>query len=191
MYPLLLSDLNQIWIFSTDFRKRELSCSKRSDGRTHTKQSLSVAFRNFANAPKNKTTCTIYIRIMSLCRSWRGVEEQSHPFLTSELDSVKSSSHSSSFTRGTPIWMFLEAKPDLLLLPGKARVQTQLKTADGNYRVTEKFNRNTQRPANCSIPQLSSQFCHSQSTNITNNMRMKLTTVSVPYWYCTVLYWYL
>ena len=63
-YPLFLSNLNNIWIFLTDFRKIlkyqilwkpvqwEQSCSMWTDGQTNMTK-LTVAFRNFANAPKN------------------------------------------------------------------------------------------------------------------------------------------
>jgi len=63
-YPLFLSDFNDTWIFSTDFRKIpkyqisrkstywDPSCSMQTDGRTK----LLVAFRNFANAPANEST---------------------------------------------------------------------------------------------------------------------------------------
>ena len=67
-YPLFLSDFNDTWIFSTDFRKIltyqvpwksvqwEQSCSMWADGRSDRrtdKTKLIVAFRNTANAPKN------------------------------------------------------------------------------------------------------------------------------------------
>ena len=71
-YLLFLSDISKIWIFSTYFRKVfkyqisqksyqwKPSCSMRRDGRTGRQRDrqtdltkLIVAFRNFANAPKN------------------------------------------------------------------------------------------------------------------------------------------
>jgi hypothetical protein len=69
-YPLFLSDFNETWISSTDFRKlpryqssliknfwepRFFMFGGGADGRTGMKQ-LMVAFRNFANALKNTTT---------------------------------------------------------------------------------------------------------------------------------------
>jgi hypothetical protein len=63
-YPLFLSDFNETWIFSADFRKNpkhqipckpvpwKPNCSMRADGRTDMTK-LIVAFRNFANASKN------------------------------------------------------------------------------------------------------------------------------------------
>ena len=62
-YPILLSDFNEIWVFSTDFQKifkysfswnpfseSQVPCAP-TDGRTDMTQ-LIVAFNNFANAPK-------------------------------------------------------------------------------------------------------------------------------------------
>jgi hypothetical protein len=63
-YPLFLPDFNETWIFSTYFRKNlkycvsskpvqcEPSCSMRTDWQTDMTK-LIVAFRSFANAPKN------------------------------------------------------------------------------------------------------------------------------------------
>jgi hypothetical protein len=63
----LLSDFNDTWIFSTDFRKKltyqvsskfvqyEPSYSMRTDAQTDIKK-LTVAFRNFAKAPKMTNT---------------------------------------------------------------------------------------------------------------------------------------
>jgi hypothetical protein len=63
-HPLFFSNFNANWIFSTDFRKTRIyqislnsvqwepSCSTWSDGRTDWTK-LWVAFRNFADAPKN------------------------------------------------------------------------------------------------------------------------------------------
>jgi hypothetical protein len=63
-YPPFSPDIKKNWIFSSYFRKIykyqiswksvwwELSCYMRSDGRTD-RTKLIVAFRNFANAPKN------------------------------------------------------------------------------------------------------------------------------------------
>ena len=68
-YPLFLCDFNEIWILSTDFRKKskkyqvssnpvqwESGCSIRTDVRTDMTK-LIVAFRDSANAPKNSWWC--------------------------------------------------------------------------------------------------------------------------------------
>ena len=65
-YPLFLFDFNETYIFSTDLSKKflkyqisrksvqwEPSCCIRTDRQNMAK--LIVAFRNFANAPKNCT----------------------------------------------------------------------------------------------------------------------------------------
>jgi len=63
-WPQFLSDFNEPWIFSTDFRKIlayqilwksapwRASCSVRTDGQSDMAK-LVVTFRNFAKAPKN------------------------------------------------------------------------------------------------------------------------------------------
>jgi hypothetical protein len=62
-YPLILSDFNETWIFSTDFREKKAQVSSlikirpvwaeffHADGQTHMTK-LIVTFRYFANAPK-------------------------------------------------------------------------------------------------------------------------------------------
>jgi aspartyl/asparaginyl beta-hydroxylase (cupin superfamily) len=67
-YPLFLSDFIETWFFSTEFRQKlkyqvssksvqwEQSCSMRTDGRRDGQTvmtKLTVAFRNYANAPRN------------------------------------------------------------------------------------------------------------------------------------------
>ena len=75
-YLLFLSDFNETWIFSIDFRKVllyqiwnpvqwEPNCSMRSDRRTDITK-LIVAFRSFAKAPKNLSHLskfTIFFRV--------------------------------------------------------------------------------------------------------------------------------
>ena len=72
-YSLFLWDFNETWVFSTDFRKKNLQIPNfmkirpvgtelfhsdgRMDGRTDVTK-LIVAFRNFANAPKNPSICS-------------------------------------------------------------------------------------------------------------------------------------
>jgi hypothetical protein len=77
-YLLFLSDLNETWIFSTDFRKILISklknsvswdpsCSMRTDRRTDMTK-LIVAFRGFANTPKSRRslgTCGNKLRVTS------------------------------------------------------------------------------------------------------------------------------
>jgi len=80
-FPLLSSDFNEAWIISTDFRKiLKYQISRKSvhwdprfsmkvDGRaerqTHTTK-LTVALRNFANAPKNNQLM-LFREIIALC----------------------------------------------------------------------------------------------------------------------------
>ena len=69
-YSLFLPDFKETWIFCTDFRKKNLNIKLYRNsssgsrvvpcGRTDTTKSL-VAFRNFANAPKNKTPNASYL----------------------------------------------------------------------------------------------------------------------------------
>jgi len=68
-YPLFLSQLNETWIFPTDFPKIlktlwksvqwEPSCSTWTGGRTD-KTKLTFAFRNFWNAPKTVDLTRIF-----------------------------------------------------------------------------------------------------------------------------------
>jgi len=81
-YSLFLSDFNETWIFSTDFRKNiQISNFMKirpvgaklfhADGRTDMTK-LIVAFRNFANAPKNRlwnhhpSVCVSRFQLVSL-----------------------------------------------------------------------------------------------------------------------------
>ena len=69
---LFLSDFNEIWILSADFRKSvkyqasskfvqwELNCSKRADGQMYMTK-LIVAFRNFAYAPNKVITWKYFV----------------------------------------------------------------------------------------------------------------------------------
>ena len=74
-YSLFLSDFNEIRIFSTEFRKihkipyfvnirpvgaESFHVGGRADGHTHTTK-LTVAWRNIANATKNKMVRTITV----------------------------------------------------------------------------------------------------------------------------------
>jgi hypothetical protein len=59
--PLFLSDFHETWIFSTDFRKilkYKITWKSIQCGSGQTDMMLIVAFRNFANAPKNQGTET-------------------------------------------------------------------------------------------------------------------------------------
>ena len=74
-YQLFLSDFKETSVFSSHFRRivkyqispksvqRDLNCSMRMDGHTgrHTLTKLTVAFRNFANAPKNPQMIKVLI----------------------------------------------------------------------------------------------------------------------------------
>jgi len=59
-YPLFMSDFNDTWIFSIDFREvleyqiplKSVQWESRADGQTDMTK-LTVAFRSFSNAPKN------------------------------------------------------------------------------------------------------------------------------------------
>ena len=70
-WPSFLSDLNETWVVSIDFRKIlkyqllwnsvkwEPRFSMRTDGRTY-KTKLIIAFRDFANAPENCTIALVH-----------------------------------------------------------------------------------------------------------------------------------
>ena len=86
-YPLLLSDFNLTWTFTTDFRKIlkykilwksarwEPSCSLRTDGQADMTK-LIDAFRNFAKAPKKRnrfwllTQCIFLYSIYQPINDW-------------------------------------------------------------------------------------------------------------------------
>jgi hypothetical protein len=79
-YPLLLSDLNRTWIFSTDFQKnpqiwnfmeiRPVGAELLYADRQTDMKKLPVAFRNFANAPKiHKYAISIKIPISAMHRT--------------------------------------------------------------------------------------------------------------------------
>jgi hypothetical protein len=59
-------------------------------------------------------------------------------------------------------------KTNLLFLLGIERVQTQMTAVDGNNRVTEWYNRNTQRSATCSNHHPSSVFSSPSPPTLTN-----------------------
>jgi len=82
-YSFFLSDFNEAWIFWADFRKIpeyqilrksvqwEPSCM-RTDGRTDRQtQKHDETFRNFANAPKDRTEAVYSLSVLRKDRSWQ------------------------------------------------------------------------------------------------------------------------
>jgi hypothetical protein len=75
-YLLFLSDFSENWFFWADFQtsiKRKPSFSVRTDARTDITK-LTVAFRNFANSPKN---------VLELTRSWTFIKWEFFPLYLS------------------------------------------------------------------------------------------------------------
>jgi len=81
-YPLFLSDFNETWIFSTEFRKNfqvsnflkirpvgVVSCGRTKDRQTDRYDETDTHFRSFSIAPKNDKLSTCWAPIIFSCLS--------------------------------------------------------------------------------------------------------------------------